>query len=66
MRAAGGSPIPSLTPGLTVVRTKDGILWANDSLSLPKALTPEQAAQVQKALEDAFEGEVVKQVTQCH
>jgi hypothetical protein len=62
MQAAGGTPLPATTPGITVLQTPTGITWANDSLSLPAALTPAQAAEVQSALQAQFPGTVVIQV----
>jgi hypothetical protein len=62
MAEAGGTPVASQTPGLTVFETADKVLWANDSWSMPTRLTPEQAAQVQAALEAYFPGKTVTQV----
>jgi len=62
MQAAGGTPIPSLTPGISVQATSTSVIWANDSISLFKGLTPEQAAEVQAALESHFLNTTVTQV----
>jgi hypothetical protein len=64
MQSAGGNPVPSLTPGITVFETQAEVIWANDSLSLPKAITSEDAARIQAALEVAFPGKKVTQVPQ--
>ncbi len=62
MSAAGGTAIPGVTPGITVVDTPSGVRWANDSASLPQALTSDQAAQIQAALQAQFPGKPVTQV----
>jgi len=62
MSAAGGTAIPGVTPGITVVDTPSGVRWANDSASLPQALTSDQAAQIQAALQAQFPGKPVAQV----
>jgi hypothetical protein len=62
MQSAGGTPIPSSTPGITVFETQADVIWANDSLSLPRAMTSQEAAQIQTALEAAFPGKKVSQV----
>jgi RHS repeat-associated protein len=62
MAAAGGTPAPSVTPGITVFETETSVIWANDSVSLRAVLTPEQAAQIQAALEAFFPGKNVTRV----
>jgi RHS repeat-associated protein len=60
--AVGGSPSVQGTPGITVIQTPEGVYWANDSMSLPYALTPSQAASVQQGLQTAFPGVPVQQL----
>jgi hypothetical protein len=62
MKAAGGTPVPGKTPGLSMLETEKEVMWANDSLSLPRALTAEEAAGIQKALQAQFPAKIVKQV----
>ena len=63
MAAAGGTPIAGQTPGITVVKTPSGMTWAADSPSLPAAsMTPEQAANIQAALQKQFPGTPISQV----
>lgn len=62
MQAAGGTPMPAVTPGITVLETPTTVIWANDSISLGKALTSAQAAQVQAALQAQFPRKIVLQV----
>jgi len=62
MKAAGGTPVPGTTPGISVMETPTGVTWANDSVSLPRALTSQEAAQVQQALQIQFPGKPVVQV----
>lgn len=64
MKAAGGTPLPGRTPGLSMLETEKEVIWANDSLSLPKALTTDEAAGIQKALEAQFPTKAVRQVTE--
>jgi len=64
MRSAGGTPVPGVTPGITVLETPRSITWANDSASLPRMLSAEQAAQVQSALEAQFPSRSINQVQQ--
>ena len=62
MAEAGGTPVASQTPGITVFETADNVIWANDSPSLYRALSCEQTAQIQAALEAYFPGKPVAQV----
>jgi len=63
MAAAGGTPISGQTPGITVVKTPSGVTWAADSPSLSSvAMTPEQAANIQAALQKQFPGVPINQV----
>lgn len=59
--AAGGDPTKPNLAGLTVFERADGkVFWANDSLSLPRGLTPEEAQAVQQGLEQAYSGREVR------
>jgi RHS repeat-associated protein len=62
MAGAGGTPLPASTPGITMQVTPSSVIWANDSLSLPRALSAEQAAQIQTILEMQFPNTTVLQV----
>ncbi len=53
MAQAGGKPASTM-PGISVRQTPDGVFWSNDSISLRGALTPEEAAKVQQALQSQF------------
>jgi hypothetical protein len=55
---------PETHRGLTMFQREDEVFWANDSLSLSKAVTQSEAAAIQKALEAQFKGQTVKQVQQ--
>ena len=65
--AVGGTPRiqgfngKSATPGITVIEKGDTVYWANDSMSLPIALTQNQLGLVQAALAKAFVGKKVIQ-----
>ena len=62
MANAGGSPRSS-SRGITTLETPDTVFWANDSMSLPTALTAGQASAVQAGLESAFSGKNVIQLS---
>jgi hypothetical protein len=63
MAEAGGTAGVLRTPGVTVYETESVIYWANDSISLGLGMTPAQARNVQTALESAYQGKKVSQVT---
>jgi hypothetical protein len=61
--AAGGDPTKPNVVGITVFERDDGtVFWANDSLSLPRRLSPEEAAAVQQGLEQTYPGSAVRQL----
>jgi hypothetical protein len=63
MAQAGGTPLPNVTPGITVAQTPTGVVWANDSMTLGlPALTEAQAAQIQSGLENFFSESTVTRV----
>ena len=55
---------PETHRGLTMFQREGEVFWANDSLSLSKAVTQSEATTIQKALEAQFKGQTVKQVQQ--
>jgi len=50
MKGAGGNPQPGSHPGVSVFETSTKVIWANDSLSMPKALTTQQIGTIQSVL----------------
>jgi Transglutaminase-like superfamily len=63
MADAGGTPHPRLSRGISFLETPTKVYWANDSLSLPFAMTSDEANAVQRGLESAFPGKTVVQLT---
>jgi hypothetical protein len=62
--AVGGDPTKPQVAGISVFHRGDGtIFWANDSRSLPRGLTPEEAAAVQQGLEQTYPGSPVRQLS---
>ncbi len=55
-------PGGAATPGISMVETQTSVYWANDSMSLPYALTEEQAAAVQAGLQQSFPSKNVIQL----
>lgn len=60
---AGGDPSSDCNSGIRVFRTADKqTAWANDSMSLPRRLTDEEADAVQRGLEGYFCGDIVRRI----
>jgi RHS repeat-associated protein len=55
---------PETHRGLTMFQREGWVFWANDSLSLSKAVTQSESAAIQKAQEAQFKDHTVKQVQQ--
>lgn len=53
---------PKTHKGISVFEKDGKLYWANDSMSLPKAVTTREATQIQKALQSHFEGTDVSRV----
>jgi len=62
--AAGGDPSAGSVSGLRVLLLPSGdVFWADDSMSLPRRLSPEEIKAVQKGLEIHFRDRSVRHVS---
>lgn len=55
---------PGTHKGLTVFEKNGVVFWANDSMSLSKAITSDEALNIQRLLQTRFEDKLVQQVKQ--